>query len=108
MLLHQFKPIYYRNRKFGTPDELISVADKELTRVKTALGDISHISESYLHGSLYSKNILEQINVLSDLNFVYSNPFGIIDVEEPVKDSGLVKEKFNLFCAAAGVAYRVA
>lgn len=108
MLLHQFRPIYYRNRKFGTPEELISVAGKELARVKKTLGDISHVSESYLHGAVYSENILEQINLLSDLNFIYSNPFGVIDVEEPVKDSGLVKEKYNLFCSAAGVAYRVA
>ncbi len=108
MLLHQFRPIYFRNREFNSPEEFLKVADNEIDNIRTLVGDLSHISASYLHGSAYSQNILEQINLLSDLNFTYSNPFSKIEKDANVKESDFVKEKYNLFCAAAGVAYRVA
>jgi len=108
MLLHKFRPIYFRSRKFQNPNELLTAADNELNTIKSLVGDLSHISKSYLHGSVYSKNILEQINLLSDLEFNYANPFELIKIEGPIKGAEIIKEKYNLFCAAAGVAYRLA
>lgn len=108
MLLHQFRPIYFRTRKFRNPNELLTAANIELSKIQSLVGDLSHISKSYLHGSVYSKNILEQINLLSDLDFYYANPFELIQIEEPIKGAKIIKEKYNLFCAAAGVAYRLA
>lgn len=108
MLLHKFRPIYFRSIKFRDPNELLTVADNELKKIKSLVGNLSQISKSYLHGSVYSQNILEQINLLSDLDFYYANPFELIQIEEPIKDAKTIKEKYNLFCAAAGVAYRLA
>jgi len=108
MLIHQFKPIYFRSRTFRNPNELLNVADIELNKIQSLVGNLSHISKSYLHGSVYSKNILEQINLLSDLDFHYANPFELIHIEEPMKDAKIITDKYNLFCAAAGVAYRLA
>jgi hypothetical protein len=108
MLLHQFRPIYFRNREFHNPDEFITVANNEIDNIRSLVGDLSHISASYLHGSVYSKSILGQINMLSDLEFTYSNPFSKIDIDDMIKDTEFIKEKYNLFCAAAGVAFRVA
>jgi len=108
MLLHQFRPIYFRNRNFRNPSELLTAADTELNKIQSLVGDFSHISKSYLHGSVYSKNILEQINLLSDLEFTYANPFELIEIDEKIKGTEIIKEKYNLFCAAAGAAYRLA
>ena len=109
MLLHQFRPIYFRNRSFKNPNELLSVADSELDNISSMVGDLSHISASYFHASSgSSKNILEQINLLSQLNFTYTNPFEMIETEETAVNPDFIGENFNSFCAAAGVAYRVA
>jgi hypothetical protein len=108
MLLHQFKPIYFRNRQFHSPEEFLTVAKNELDNLRSLVGDLSHISASYLHGSVYSDKTLEQINMLSDLNFTCSNPFSRIEKGDKLRDSELIKNKYNSFSAAAGVAFRVA
>lgn len=108
MLLHQFKPVFFRNRQFHSPEEFMTVAKNELDNLRSLVGDLSHISASYLHGSVYSENTFEQINLLSDLNFTYSNPFSRIEKGDNLKDSELIRVKYNSFCAAAGVAFRVA
>ena len=86
----------------------MTVAKNELDNLRSLVGDLSHISASYLHGSVYSENTFEQINLLSDLNFTYSNPFSRIEKGDNLKDSELIRVKYNSFCAAAGVAFRVA
>ncbi|MBU0560784.1 MAG: hypothetical protein KJ799_07060 [Bacteroidetes bacterium] len=100
-------PVYFRLNSYKNPQGLIKEIDFDLARLSKQLNTNMLAVESSVIGNDLTEGLLEKVRENTGLKLYKINPFEFIEINEKLRSSSLVVNKFNSFSSAAGMAFRM-
>lgn len=101
------KLLYQKSMKVNGDSEIIGMIKEEITPSESKFIQKDLISNAFISGENITHLFVEKLKNSLKLDFKKFNPFDKIKVNSEIEGNRNIKEKYNSFSPAAGIAYRL-
>lgn len=108
MFIYKGKPVHCKFLPISNAAQIISVIQDEIKNSEYINGDKESIDAAFLSGDDISDTIAGALSEKTGISFIKFNPFEKLPFNPELLKNKNYIENYNSYCAAAGIAYRLA
>lgn len=108
MFIYKGKPVHCKFLQISNAAQIISVIQDEIKNSEYINGDKESIDAAFLSGDDISDTIAGALSEKTGISFIKFNPFEKLPFNPELLKNKNYIENYNSYCAAAGIAYRLA